>query len=147
MLDEPTNGLDPQGMAEMRDLIRSVGTGERTVLLCSHLLGEVEQVCDRVGVIQNGRLVAQAPVADLRGIGRLVVAAAPLDVAERVCRELPGVTAVVVAGERLELTIPPNQVGDLNAALLAAGVRVHELRPIQQSLESVFLELTKEETT
>src|SRR5256885_13359198 len=54
ILDEPTNGLDPQGMAEMRKLIKDIGQGDRTVLLSSHLPGEVEQICDRVGVISNG---------------------------------------------------------------------------------------------
>src|ERR671925_713344 len=60
ILDEPTNGLDPQGTAEMRKLIKEIGHGERTVLLSSHLLGEVEQICDRVGVISNGRIVKQS---------------------------------------------------------------------------------------
>ena len=59
ILDEPTNGLDPEGVADMRDLIRSLGRGERTVLLSSHLLAEVEQVSDRVGVVREGRLVAE----------------------------------------------------------------------------------------
>src|SRR5205807_7876753 len=58
ILDEPTNGLDPQGMIEMRELIRKLGQGEHTVLLSSHLLGEVEQICQRVGVIQTGKVVA-----------------------------------------------------------------------------------------
>jgi ABC-2 type transport system ATP-binding protein len=65
ILDEPTDGLDPQGMAEMRKLIKDMGQGDRTVLLSSHLLGEVEQICDRVGVISNGRLVQQSTVPDL----------------------------------------------------------------------------------
>ncbi|MFO8034772.1 MAG: ATP-binding cassette domain-containing protein [Candidatus Bipolaricaulota bacterium] len=145
IFDEPTNGLDPKGMAEMRGLIRSLGTGERTVLLCSHLLGEVEQVCDRVGVLHRGRLVSEGPLADLRGRGRLIVVGEPLDVAQRVCAEFSGVTDVVVAADRLELTMPPERAGALNSALIAAGVEVHELRPIQDSLEAVFLELTQEE--
>ncbi|HEX5617550.1 MAG TPA: ATP-binding cassette domain-containing protein, partial [Solirubrobacteraceae bacterium] len=62
LLDEPTNGLDPAGMAEMRDFIRSLGAGGRTVLLSSHLMGEVELVCDRVGVIRAGSLVAEGTV-------------------------------------------------------------------------------------
>src|SRR2546428_906786 len=59
ILDEPTNGLDPQGMVEMRELLRRLGQGSHTVLLSSHLLGEVEQICHRAGVIQDGRLVAE----------------------------------------------------------------------------------------
>jgi len=145
VLDEPTSGLDPRGMAEMRALIRSVGTGERTVLLCSHLLGEVEQTCDRVGVIDEGRMVRQAPVAELRASGRFVVAGEPLEDAERVCRQFPGVSDVEIVGGRLELTLDADKIGDLNAALQQAGVRVHELRQLERSLESVFLELTEEE--
>ncbi|HZB97514.1 MAG TPA: ATP-binding cassette domain-containing protein [Candidatus Sulfotelmatobacter sp.] len=61
ILDEPTNGLDPAGMSDMRDFIRSLGSGERTVLRSSHLLGEVEQICDRVGVVSRGRLIAESP--------------------------------------------------------------------------------------
>jgi ABC-type multidrug transport system ATPase subunit len=68
ILDEPTNGLDPQGMAEMRKLIKDIGQGQRTVLLSSHLLGEIEQICDRVGVISGGRLVRQSTVQDLIGV-------------------------------------------------------------------------------
>ena len=64
-LDEPTNGMDPAGMAEVRDLIRSLGTGNRTVLLSSHLLHEVEQVCDSVAILSKGKLIAQGRVDDL----------------------------------------------------------------------------------
>ena len=64
-LDEPTNGMDPAGMAEVRDLIRSLGTGGRTVLLSSHLLHEVEQVCDSVAILSKGKLIAQGDVEDL----------------------------------------------------------------------------------
>jgi len=146
ILDEPTRGLDPKGMAEMRTLIQEIGQGARTVLLCSHLLGEVEQVCGRVGVIDKGRMVRQAPVEDLRAGGRLVVEAEPLEVAERVCRGFLGVSDVEVVDGRLELSLEGDQAGDLNAALQEAGVRVRELRRLQRSLESVFLELTEEET-
>ena len=66
LLDEPTNGLDPAGMAEMRVLLRRLGSGGRTVLLSSHLLGEVQQVCDRIGVLSRGRLLREGTVAELR---------------------------------------------------------------------------------
>jgi ABC-type multidrug transport system ATPase subunit len=145
ILDEPTNGLDPQGMAAMRELVRSLGTGDRTVLLSSHLLAEVEQVCDRVGVIHRGRLVAEGAVAELRGASRLVVGAHPLESAERVCADFSGVTGVTEDHGALQLTIDPERVPDLNAALVAAGVRVFELRRTQQSLEAAFLELTRGE--
>src|SRR5437899_9966196 len=79
ILDEPTNGLDPQGMAEMRKLIKDIGQGDRTVLLSSHLLGEVEQICDRVGVISNGKLVKQSTVQDLLGEDGVLVRAQPIE--------------------------------------------------------------------
>ena len=83
VLDEPTNGLDPAGMADMRSLVCRLGDEGRAVLLSSHLLGEVQQVCDRVGIISGGRLIAESTVAELRGKASLVVTAQPLDVAHR----------------------------------------------------------------
>lgn len=91
ILDEPTNGLDPRGMAEMRELIRNLGKGERTVLLSSHLLGEVEQICDRVGVIQDGKFIAEGTVEELRGQSRLLVRADPIKQARQLAQEMLGV--------------------------------------------------------
>ena len=86
ILDEPTNGLDPAGMAEMRAFIRSLAQGGRTVVLSSHLMGEVEQVSDRVGVIRDGALVAEGTVGELRGRAGLRVRAEPLGEAARLDR-------------------------------------------------------------
>src|ERR671912_1883623 len=96
ILDEPTNGLDPAGMAGMRALVRSLGSGERTVLLSSHLLGEIEQICDRVGVISGGRLIAESTVEELRGKGALLVGAKPLDRARQHVEQLLGAERVEV---------------------------------------------------
>jgi ABC-2 type transport system ATP-binding protein len=145
ILDEPTNGLDPAGMADMRGLIRDLGTGERTVLLSSHLMTEVEQVCDRVGVIAGGRLVAEGTVADLRGREALVVRADPLPEARRIVSGLVGVTDVEVVSGALRITIDPRVELDpsyVNQRLVSAGIAVHELRRDRRSLESVFLSLT-----
>ena len=85
ILDEPTNGLDPAGMAEMRVLIRRLADEGRTVLLSSHLLGEIEQICDRVGVISQGRLVAERTVAGTaRPAASVLVRGDPLKVAAEV---------------------------------------------------------------
>ena len=94
ILDEPTNGLDPAGMAEMRAFIRR-SAAAATVLLSSHLMAEVEQVCDRVGVIRDGGLVAEGTVDELRGRAGLRVRAEPLEEAARSSRRLPGVVGVV----------------------------------------------------
>jgi len=146
ILDEPTNGLDPKGMADMRDLIRRLGQGERTVLLSSHLLGEVEQICDRVGVISKGSLVAEGSVAELRGRQGLLVRAEPVEEAARIAERLAGVEEVAELGGALRLTIDPERASEINAKLVSAGLRVSELRPAGQSLEEAFLELTGGET-
>jgi ABC-type multidrug transport system ATPase subunit len=146
ILDEPTNGLDPRGMADMRDLIRALGRGERTVLLSSHLLGEVEQICDRVGVIRRGRLVAEGTVAELRGGEGLIVRAEPTDVAAQIAERLSGVEEVTVLDGALKLATDPDRAAQINAKLVSAGLRVSELRPAEQSLEEVFLDLTEGES-
>ncbi|MDQ3658275.1 MAG: ATP-binding cassette domain-containing protein, partial [Actinomycetota bacterium] len=146
VLDEPTNGLDPKGMADMRDLIRRLGKGDRTVLLSSHLLGEVEQICDRVGVISKGSLVAEGSVAELRGKQGLLVRAEPVEEAARIAEKLVGVEEVAELGGALRLTTDPGRAAEINAKLVSAGLRVSELRPAGQSLEEAFLELTGGET-
>jgi ABC-2 type transport system ATP-binding protein len=146
ILDEPTNGLDPKGMADMRRLIRTLGTGDRTVLLSSHLLGEVEQICDRVGVIQKGKLVAQGTVSELRGHEGLLVRAEPVKYAHEIAKRLAGVEEVKETDGMLRLTTNPGRAAEINAKLVSAGLRVSEIRPSEQSLEEVFLELTAGET-
>ena len=146
ILDEPTNGLDPSGMAEMRTLIRSLGQGERTVVLSSHLMGEVEQISDRVGVIRAGR-------AGRRGHGRRAArpgrpagarAAAGGARATLLARQ-PGVEAVAREDGALAVTADPALAADLNRALVTAGVAVSELTTEQSSLEDVFFALTEGE--
>jgi ABC-2 type transport system ATP-binding protein len=142
ILDEPTNGLDPAGMADMRDLIRRLGSGERTVLLSSHLLGEVEQICDRVGVIFRGRLIAESTVEDFRGQGALLVGAKPLDRACEHVEQLLGAERVEVLNGALRLDADLAAAGGINRELVGANIEVTELRPVERTLEEVFLEMT-----
>ena len=142
ILDEPTNGLDPKGMADMRRLVRELGHGERTVLLSSHLLGEVGQICDRVGVIRNGALVAEGTVSELRGSKGLLVAADPVDEALEIVKRLEEVEDVRISDGKLYLSADLEVAANVNAKLVSAGMRVSELRSSEQSLEQVFLELT-----
>ena len=142
ILDEPTNGLDPAGMADMRDLIRRLGSGERTVLLSSHLLGEVEQICDRVGIICGGRLIVESTVEELRGKGALLVGAKPLNHARERAEQLLGAERVEVLNGTLRLDVDPVTAGRINRELVDAGVEVTELRPVEGTLEEVFLEMT-----
>jgi ABC-2 type transport system ATP-binding protein len=143
ILDEPANGLDPQGMADMRTIIRRVREEGKTVLLSSHLLGEVEQICDRIGVIMKGKLVAERTMAELRsGGGGLLVRVEPLEDAARMAEGLPEVEEASVVDEMLRLTADPGRAAEINAGLVNAGLRVSELRPLERSLEEMFLELT-----
>jgi ABC-type multidrug transport system ATPase subunit len=142
ILDEPTNGLDPAGMAEMREFMRSLGTDDRTLILSSHLMGEVEDVCDRVGVIRAGSLVAEGTVEELRGQAGLRVRAQPLSEAARLVGSLSGVEAVSSVDGLLDVTVDIARAPDINRMLVEAGIAVSALYPQKASLEDVFLELT-----
>lgn len=142
ILDEPTNGLDPQGMAEMRELIRDLGQGTRTVLLSSHLLNEVQQICDRVGIIQGGKLVTEAGISELRGEPELLIRAAPLDKAREIVTAMVGSEHVHVNDGTLTLVSELERTAEINRRLVAADIDVTELRPVSRSLEDVYMELT-----
>jgi ABC-2 type transport system ATP-binding protein len=142
ILDEPTNGLDPAGMAEMRAFIRSLGEGGRTVVLSSHLMGEIEQVSDRVGVIRDGSLVAEGTVEELRGRAGLRVRAEPQAEAARLIGTLPDVAGVTRVDGVLDVTVDTARAPAINRALVEAGIAVSELYAQKASLEDVFLELT-----
>lgn len=143
ILDEPTNGLDPAGVAEMRTLIRDLGRGRRTVLLSSHLLVEIEHICDRVGVIRGGKLVAEGTVEELRGKDTLRVRARPLGEARKVIANLPFVEQVVADGDILHIATDPAKTAEINRVLVGAGIAVSELHWERPALEEVFLELTQ----
>ncbi len=140
ILDEPTNGLDPAGMAEMRALIAGLAGEGHTVLLSSHLLSEVQEICDRVGVIANGRLVTESTVAELRGGAALFVRAEPWETALSAVRGIAG--TVRRAGEGIRIDAPADAAPDVARAVVAAGADLLELRVDEKSLEEVFFEIT-----
>lgn len=142
ILDEPTNGLDPKGMADMRDLVRRLGSGRTSVLLSSHLLGEIEVICDRVGVIQEGRLIAEGTVEELRGAAGLIVQADPVDRAARVIERIYGPGRLRMDDGSILVEANPAGAPDLARELVAAGVNIFALEPRQRTLEEVFLTLT-----
>jgi ABC-type multidrug transport system ATPase subunit len=142
VLDEPTNGLDPAGMRDMRALIRDLGARGHTVLLSSHLLAEVQQLCDRAGVISRGELIAESTVAELRGEAGLLVAAEPLELARAAAEELLGAENVAVVDGTLRLRVDPAHAGKVSTALVQAGSTLTELRPLERTLEEAFLEMT-----
>ena len=142
VLDEPTNGLDPAGMADMRSLIVDLARGGQTVLLSSHLLDEVQEICDRVGVINKGRLLRESTVADLRGGASLVVRGHPVEDTLAVAMEIAGEDAVQLDGHDVLLDVTPERAPDLTRALVARGVDVHQIGSAERTLESVFFEMT-----
>jgi ABC-type multidrug transport system ATPase subunit len=146
VLDEPTNGLDPAGMADMRALLVDVAAGGQTVVLSSHLLAEVQEVCDRVGVIAGGRLLAEGTVAELRGATAVLLRARPLDLALAVAMRVSGDDAVeVVHGggdDALRVHAGPELIPPLTRELVGAGVDVLEVTTVERSLEEVFLAMT-----
>jgi ABC-2 type transport system ATP-binding protein len=147
VLDEPTNGLDPQGMREIRTLVRELADDGTTVFLSSHLLDEIEQVCTHAAVMAQGRLITQGPVADLAAgaRGRLTVTTPDVTDAARVLKE-HGVTVLESGQDRVtaEPPAPETELAELNAALVAAGVRVRGFGLERASLEDAFVALTGE---
>jgi ABC-type multidrug transport system ATPase subunit len=145
VLDEPTNGLDPAGMVDMRKLIVDLARGGQTVLLSSHLLDEVQEICDRVGVINNGELLMESTVSELRGGASLAVRGRPVDRAIAVAMGLAGDDGVHVDGDRMLVDLEPDHAPELVRELVAAGVEVHEVTSVERTLEEVFFEMTRSE--
>jgi ABC-2 type transport system ATP-binding protein len=137
ILDEPTNGLDPRGIREIRDLLLQLNQQGTTVFLSSHLLSEVDQLCTRVGVLDRGRLVLQQELATLRApTGRVLV------------RTPDAASAVSLVDGRVEsrdgdrLVVVHDDPAALNALLVGHGIRVEEIGPQRRTLEQVVLDIT-----
>jgi ABC-2 type transport system ATP-binding protein len=137
ILDEPTNGLDPRGILEIRELLLSLNAAGTTVFLSSHLLSEVDELCDRVGIVDRGRLVLQESLADVRApTGRVVVHTQ--DPADAVAM-LDGQVEQRDGGR---LVVRAADAADLNTRLVRAGVRVREITAQHKTLEQVVLDVT-----
>jgi ABC-2 type transport system ATP-binding protein len=146
ILDEPANGLDPAGIVEVRELIRSLGAEGRTVFVSSHILSEVQQTADRVAILARGRLVKAGPVHEVLAAGRARGMLVRVSDAEAAARALAaaGLSARVDAGS-LRVDVQPDQGERISRALAGADLYPSELRPDEVDLETVFLELTKDE--
>ena len=148
ILDEPANGLDPAGIREIRELVRELADEGRTVFLSSHLLGEVELVCDRVAIVSKGRTVAAGPIHE-------VLQAARPDAVWVKVTDLPGGSRTLTAaglraeldGEHIRVDIAPTQAEHVTRALVADGHYPSELRPVEASLEDAFFALTDSAAT
>ena len=144
ILDEPTNGLDPQGIHETRELIRRLSDEFKlTVLLSSHLLTEVEQLCNRVGIIHRGNLLYEGQPEALRGpTGQFKVRVDNLRAATELLTSVPGVVVNQNGTAFLRIDADVERIPEVNELLVTNGIRVYELTPTQESLEEAFLRLT-----
>jgi ABC-2 type transport system ATP-binding protein len=143
ILDEPTNGLDPAGTKEVRDLIPQLAHESRTVFLCSHLLHEVQMVCDRVAIIKQGVKLADAPIQELLTQGQKlqIKVADPVKTTE-VLSGLSWIKSVKTENGYLIVDAPKDSASRVNQALAEKGIYASELTTTSLSLESIFLQLT-----
>ncbi len=145
VMDEPTNGLDPAGMREIRQLIRELGAMGKTIFVSSHLLGEVEHMCDHVAILKSGKLLMQGEVGSLIAQGTaLELQTTDADRAEAVLASLEFVKSVTREGVRLVVETSGDHAVDVSRALAQQDIYLSELRPRQSTLEDVFLEVTGE---
>src|SRR5947209_16898002 len=145
ILDEPVNGLDPEGVLWVRHLTRALAAEGRTVFLCSHLMSEMAQTADHLIVLGRGRVLADAPIADVvAGATQGVVRVRTPD-GERLERSVAGSGVTVRHGEDGSIEIVGATAAQIGDAALAAGVALHELTPVNASLEEAYLTLTQDD--
>lgn len=147
VLDEPTNGLDPEGIAEVRELILKIAAEGKTILLASHLLDEVEKVCTHVAVLQRGELRAEGPVSTILSAKDQVIICAP-DTARllEVVQQLPFVATHHTERDLVHLTLQDGYgSADVNRAMFEAGIVLSQLTVRRKSLEAQFLEIIKQQ--
>jgi len=156
MLDEPTNGLDPAGQLEIRELIRTLARSGRTIFVSSHQLHEAEQMCEQVAILKDGRVVIDGAVADLlrRGRGLLVrVAGEPathsidtvqVAAAAALLRGEAWAAGVETRGDTLLVDAPAERAAEITMLLAAHAISVAEIRPNERRLEDFFLEVTRD---
>ncbi|HEV2009868.1 MAG TPA: ABC transporter ATP-binding protein [Candidatus Limnocylindria bacterium] len=148
ILDEPANGLDPAGQREIRELVRELAKEEHGVLLASHLLYEVEQICDRVLVINKGKLIASGTIAEVTdGAGTIEITVSDPARAAATLRGVPGIAEVQETATGVRVTAEPTRGTDVNRALAAAGIYASAIVPHKSSLEDVFLDITADGDT
>jgi ABC-2 type transport system ATP-binding protein len=150
ILDEPTNGLDPAGIHEFRGMIRGLVEEGRTVLLSSHLLDEVEKICDAVAIVDHGRVVMQGSLAELKGDRQTILVGSSEGVrVQALLAAHPAVCSARKNPEGVRVLLRPefpmtaeDAAADINRFLVEAGIAVHRLEPAHASLEERFLEIT-----
>ena len=145
VLDEPTNGLDPAGIVEIRELLRDLGRNGRTVIVSSHQLSEIEAVCDHLVVIRFGELIFSGPMAEMMKRTREhvdIAAEHPTDMGRLEATLVAGGWSVTVVDDMLRVAASASRAADLNRAATAAGITLSRLVVMQDNLEEIFLEMT-----
>lgn len=145
ILDEPANGLDPAGIVEMRALMTRLKDDGRTVLISSHVLHEIEQMCDRIVILNHGRIVVQGRVAALLGEhNKIEVRIERAGEAQAILASVPWIESVTREGDVLRIAAPPTRSAEINALLARDGLYASEIHPKETSLEQYFLDVTGE---
>jgi len=145
ILDEPANGLDPAGIVEVRELLRSLGAEGRTIFVSSHILSEVQQTADHVAIVAKGKLIKAGPVDEVlatNGTSGVIVKLADLEAGRRALADAN--IPATIEGGAIRADVAPDQSERISRTLAQAGLYVSELRPDTVDLETVFLELTKD---
>ena len=142
-LDEPTNGLDPQGTVDMRNLILRLGQNGHTIFLSSHLLYEVEHLCSEVAIVNKGNLLVQGNVQQLlQGRSKVTMEVNPVNTAINVLTHSLGEVVTSVGVSQLETSMSAERVPEAVQALVDAGVKIYSVAPQKASLEDYFLSVT-----
>jgi len=147
LLDEPTNGLDPNGIIEIRNLmIELTSKHQKTILVSSHLLAEIERTATHVGIINKGQLLFQGPIGDLQNLGKPVVKI-ETDNTSQTLQELEKLGISIVKTEENDVYISfttKEEVGNINTSLVNAGINVYSIAKERKDLENLFLDITKQ---
>jgi len=153
LLDEPASGLDPRARIEMRELLKALKEMGKTILISSHILHELAQLCTRIGIIEAGKLVAEGSVNDIyRQLGLLrivhVQAADPLEPLAEKLRQVPGVESAEVQLDRLAIRLHEDQtsIEELHGYLVQFGARLRMFQPEAMDMETAFMKLTEGKT-
>jgi ABC-2 type transport system ATP-binding protein len=144
ILDEPTNGLDPAGLKEVRELIKSLGKQGKTIFLSSHLLHEVEQVCDHLAVVKQGKVMAQGEASQLlRRGGVLELKVTDIEKAVAILKSTEWISSVMREDDTIQVDVPLERTSEISALLARNNVFISEMKAKENTLEKFFLEVTE----
>lgn len=147
VLDEPANGLDPEGIAEVREIVKKEAQRGKTILMASHILDEVEKVCSHVAILRNGELLTSGEVGNLlKNEVMMILSSDSLDELKHFLNNYNGISNLKDDGEQFQVVLKDGfEPGDVNKALVSKGIILNKMEVHKQSLEEKFLELMKQE--